>query len=232
MIELTVQAVVTDIEGTTTDIDFVHRVLFPYARERIARFVRENRDEPAVRDQLAAVARESGEPLEAIDRLAAQLEAWIDADRKITPLKTLQGMIWRQGYADGDFRGHLYPDAYQGLRRWREAGLSLWVFSSGSVEAQQLLFGHSDHGDLRPWFSGWFDTTTGAKREPAAYQAITDAIGETAQSILFLSDVVEELDAAATVGLPCIQLVRSDSLRTGDHPQARSFDAIHLRPAP
>ena len=123
-------------------------------------------------------AAEPGDP-------AAALQRWIDQDRKATPLKTIQGRIWAEGYASGAFKGHVYPDAAQALRAWHAAGIRLYVYSSGSVEAQQLIFRHRDQGDLEPLFSGWFDTTTGPKREAASYVRIVSAIGEAADAILF-----------------------------------------------
>ncbi len=228
MIHLRAACLLTDIEGTTTDIAFVHRVLFPYALKHMAEFVVAHAEEPAVREQLDAVAELSGcNPL-ALEKLVDHLEGWIDEDRKLTPLKALQGMIWREGYASGAFTGHLYPDAHAGLQRWHEAGIALYVYSSGSIAAQQLLYGHSDFGDLRPWFSGYFDTTSGAKKDAASYARIAGSLPAGAAQTVFLSDVVEELDAAAEAGMQTVQLVRADGMVTGAHPVAHSFDDISL----
>jgi len=202
-----IRAVLTDIEGTTSSLSFVKDVLFPYAHRQMESFLRQHAAEPAVAQQLAAINAEVGREL-SLTEAAAQLRQWIDADRKFTPLKALQGMIWEEGYRNGDFTGHVYADAVQRLRAWHAAGLRLYVFSSGSVQAQKLLFGYSDYGDLTPLFSGYFDTTSGNKRDPAAYSAIATAIGLPPQEILFLSDMVEELDAAHTVGMRTCQLLR------------------------
>ncbi len=172
-----IQAILTDIEGTTTSLSFVHETLFPYARGRLP----------------AYVATHGGD--------LAQLLAWMDADAKETVLKDVQGRIWEAGYAAGELSGHVYPDAAAALRRWHAAGLTLAVFSSGSVTAQKLIFGHSDQGNLAPLFSGWFDTTTGPKREAASYAKIADAMGVPPADILFLSDVVQETDAAKRAGM-------------------------------
>jgi enolase-phosphatase E1 len=221
-----IRAILTDIEGTTSSLSFVKEVLFPYARRRMGDFVREHATEPAVRAQLDAVRTESGAELDDAG-VVAQLLRWIDQDRKATPLKALQGMIWEAGYRDGDFRGHVYDDAARRLRAWHEGGLRLYVFSSGSTQAQQLLFGHSDAGDLTPLFSGYFDTRIGNKREEAAYGAIAAHIGLPPEEILFLSDIVEELDAARAAGMQTAQLVRDGALQPGaGHRQARSFDDI------
>ncbi len=230
MIETPIHAIVVDIEGTTTDIAFVHRVLFPYARERLPAYVRQHSQRDEVRAVLAEAADLAGQDaphIEAhIDAIIDTLIRWIDEDRKATPLKTLQGMIWRDGYLSGDFKGHVYADVAPALSRWRAAGIRLYVYSSGSVAAQELLFRHTNDGDLTPHFSGYFDTTTGPKREVASYRAIQQAIDHPAAHILFLSDVVAELDAARAAGLQTIQLLRSDGMGTGDHPTTADFAAI------
>jgi enolase-phosphatase E1 len=223
-----IKAVVTDIEGTTSALSFVKDILFPYARTRLADFVRAHRHEPAVRAQLEEARRLSGETLDD-EQLIAQLIRWSDQDRKLTPLKALQGMIWEQGYRKGELRGHIHEDAVRRLRQWHERGLRLYVFSSGSVQAQRLLFGHSDAGDLTPLFSGYFDTTIGAKREAESYRRIAATIGLAPVEILFLSDVREELDAARAAGLETCWLVREGAAPADPaHPVAHDFDRIGL----
>lgn len=225
---MTIRAILTDIEGTTTSISFVFDVLFPYARAHIGDFVRRHADEPAVQEQLDAVAAEAGRAL-TVDQAVEQLLAWIDADRKVTPLKALQGMIWEDGYRDGAFTGHVYPDAVQRLREWHAAGIALYVYSSGSVQAQKLLFGHSDAGDLTPLFSGYFDTRVGGKREADSYVQIAGRIGRPAGDMLFLSDIVEELDAAHAAGMATARLVRDGTPDPGaPHPEVASFADIRL----
>ena len=214
-----VRAILTDIEGTTSSISFVKDVLFPYARRALPAFVREHGQEPEVRRWLDAVATEEGAVC-SDDTLVEVLQGWIDQDRKHTALKALQGMIWNAGYRQADFTAHLYPDAAEALREWHDAGLPLYVYSSGSVPAQKLFFGHSDAGDLTGIFSNWFDTEIGGKREAASYARIADAIGHAPGDILFLSDVVEELDAACEAGM---QTVLVD--RRNDYPQPRTGDA-------
>lgn len=218
------RAIVTDIEGTTSSIAFVAEVLFPYARARLADFVRAN--PAAAAPVLEQVRAEADAPHLDVEGCIARLLAWHDADRKVAPLKTLQGMIWAEGYAKGAFTGHVYPDAAAGLRRWHARGIPLYVYSSGSVAAQKLLFGHSDAGDLTPLFAGYFDTAIGAKRESGSYAAIARAIGVEPQAILFLSDVTEELDAAHAAGLSVTLLARDGAATAGSYPVASSFDAI------
>ncbi len=221
-----IKAIVTDVEGTTTSLSFVKDVLFPYARARLPEFVRAHRNDPLVRQFLDDTAKAAGRALDE-DGAIAQLIEWIDQDKKITPLKALQGMIWEQGYRHRDFTGHVYADAARHLAQWHARGLKLYVFSSGSVQAQKLIFGYSDCGDLTPLFSGYFDTTIGAKRVPESYAAISAAIGAAPAEILFLSDTKEELDAARRAGMYTVQLVRDGTLAVdAAHPQVTDFDAL------
>lgn len=221
-----INAILTDIEGTTSSISFVHDVLFPYARERMAEFIRRYAEVPAVAGLLDDVRQEAGKELD-VEGCIAELIGWIDEDRKATPLKALQGMIWENGYRQGDFTGHVYADAEAGLRRWHAQGIPLYIYSSGSVHAQKLLFGHTEYGDMTPLFSGYFDTRIGHKREAEAYRRIVAEIGLPAEDILFLSDIAEELDAASEAGLKTTQLVRDDKVVPAEgHPQTASFDTI------
>jgi enolase-phosphatase E1 len=222
------KAILTDIEGTTSSLSFVKDVLFPYARERMAEFIRQHAQEAAVKKELEEARRLSGKNLNEPE-VIEQLIRWIDEDRKITPLKSLQGMIWEDGYKKGDFKGHLYEDAVRHLKKWKQAGIRLYVFSSGSVQAQKLLFAHTEYGDLTPLFSGYFDTTIGNKREADSYRKIAEIIGSPPGDILFLSDIKEELDAARVAGMQVTWLVRGgvpDPNAT--HRQVRNFEEITL----
>ncbi len=232
-LSIAARAVLVDIEGTTSTIAFVHEVLFPYADEHLDAYVAAHRTDPGVAEAMRGAAREAGLEPDADDAtVLAHLHRWIAEDRKSTPLKALQGLVWREGYAKGELRGHVYPDAAAGLRRWREAGLSLHVYSSGSVPAQKVLFGYSDHGDLTPLFASYFDTTTGPKREAASYAAIAREIGVEPGEIVFLSDVDAELDAARASGLRTVRLLRPADTppdrATTAHPSAASFDEIDI----
>ncbi|MFU6377125.1 acireductone synthase [Metapseudomonas otitidis] len=220
-----IKAILTDIEGTTSAVSFVFDVLFPYAARHLPGFVSEHAAEPAVAEQVEAVRRESGEPEASVERVVAILLEWIAKDRKATPLKALQGMVWEQGYRAGQLKGHVYPDAVEALRRWHVEGYRLYVYSSGSIQAQKLIFGCSEAGDLSPLFSGYFDTTSGPKREAGSYRRIVEAIGLPAEEVLFLSDVVQELDAAREAGLPTIGLAREGGELAG-HPTVASFAVI------
>jgi enolase-phosphatase E1 len=194
----------------------------------MAEFVRAHTAEPAVHKELDEVRRISGKNL-SDPEVIEQLIRWIDEDKKITPLKSLQGMIWEDGYKKNDFKGHMYEDAVRHLKQWQQAGIRLYVFSSGSMQAQKLLFAHTEHGDLTPLFSGYFDTTIGNKREPDSYRKIADAIGSPPGDILFLSDIREELDAARAAGMQVTWLVRDGTPDpNAPHRQVRNFDEIGL----
>jgi enolase-phosphatase E1 len=224
-----IRTIVTDIEGTTSDIRFVHQVLFPYARERLTGFINEHANKSEIAAVLASLRNEIEQPQADIATLNTTLYRFMDEDRKSTSLKALQGMIWRAGYLNGDFRGHLYPDVAKQLDRWKQQGLKLYVYSSGSVAAQKLLFGYSDVGDLQPLFSGYFDTHVGAKREVASYRNIAREIDLSADELLFLSDTHQELDAAREAGWHTCQLIRDDADTQSQHPQVNRFDQIDLK---
>lgn len=216
-------AVLTDIEGTTTPIAYVHRVLFGHARRHLDAFVSDHGDDP----QVAACLAETRALAPGMEPLA-RLHAWMDEDAKIAPLKTLQGLIWKQGYQSGELRAEMFPDVAPALRRWHAAGVRLAVYSSGSAEAQRLIFGHAQAGDLSGLFEAFFDTAIGAKREAASYAAIAAALHLPPADILFLSDVGAELDAAGAAGLRTIQLARPEdgTVAVSDHEVAADFDAV------
>lgn len=224
-----VSDVLIDVEGTTSSIRFVHDVLFPYARERLPEFVAAHRAEPAVSAEIerARVSlREAGRPHDTEADVVAGLVRYIDEDVKDTALKALQGMIWRSGYETGAYRAHVYDEVPAALERWRQAGLRLSIYSSGSVGAQKLFFAYTEAGDLTPHLFEHFDTTTGPKREADSYRKIADRLGRRPDAILFLSDVGAELDAAAEAGLLTCQLVRPGTDPVGGHPTAPDFDAV------
>lgn len=205
-----IRAVITDIEGTTTSIAFVHDVLFPYAAAQLEPFVRARGSDPVVQATLAELSQASpaGDPVAAARDLMAR-------DVKSPPLKRLQGWIWEAGYADGSLLADVYPDVAPQLCAWRDAGLTLAVYSSGSVHAQQLLFGHTRAGDLRALFTGWFDTTTGPKTEPASYARIATVLDVRPAEALFLSDAPRELEAARGAGVQAVGIARGADVPPG-----------------
>ncbi len=207
------KVILLDIEGTTTPVSFVFEVLFPFAREAVAGFLAAQGQEPEVQADLELLRQEYDG-----DRTfdLAALPVWegdiptaavpyihylMDCDRKSTGLKSLQGKLWDQGYGDGRLQSQVFPDVKPAFQRWTAAGKSLYIFSSGSIQAQKLLFAHTPEGDLTTYLSGYFDTTSGPKRESASYHSIASAIAQPPPQILFISDVVAELSAAQSAGL-------------------------------
>jgi enolase-phosphatase E1 len=219
-----------DIEGTTTSISFVYDVLFPYAEARLEAYCPRPEAAEAIerlRSEYEDEVRQ-GASVPDFGNGAPYARHLMSQDRKSTGLKSLQGMIWEEGYRSGELRSHLFPDVPGALAAWREAGARLRVFSSGSVRAQQLLFGHTEQGDLSGLFEGFHDTTTGPKQEPASYQAIAEAFALPPEAILFLTDVRGELDAAAAAGLRTGLLVRPGNRPAdpGPHATCTSFEEL------
>ncbi|MDH5215247.1 MAG: acireductone synthase [Gammaproteobacteria bacterium] len=225
---MSVRAIVMDIEGTTSSIDFVHKVLFPYAARELPDFVRSHSSDREVLQLLDEARIEAGEASANTERVIEILAKWIEQDRKAGSLKALQGLVWESGYRDGDFTGHVYPDVAPNMKNWVENGIALYVYSSGSVQAQKLLFAHSAAGDLRPFIRGYFDTRTGHKRDAASYKRIAQSLQLTPSQILFLSDTAAELDAATEAGMQTIQLARDKNVVRGAHTMVADFDAISV----
>ena len=205
-----IQWILTDIEGTTTEVSFVYDILFPYFRAHMDQW--KTVDSAPMNDVLEQtrllVLEEQSINLSSKEALFDQLRQWSIEDRKVTPLKTFQGMVWEQGFKSGAIKGHMYPDVKPALERWTAMGMKLAIFSSGSIAAQKQLFGFSTEGDLTPYFSAYFDTTTGMKRDEQTYQLIVQQVNAPANSVLFLSDIHQELEAAHAAGLRTLQLVR------------------------
>ncbi len=222
--------VLTDIEGTTTSISFVYEVLFPYFRENISQLksmMHLDEVSEAFQQTSEIIQEEEGRSVTDTDELIAILLQWSLEDRKIKPLKTLQGFLWKTGYESGEILGHVFPDVPLALKTWKNEGIQMGVFSSGSVAAQKLIFGYSDHGDLTPYFATYFDINTGGKRDAQTYQIIADKIGVSNNRILFLSDIVEELVAADEAGFQTIQLVRAGNTANWK-PHVSDFSEIQI----
>ena len=214
-----IKYILTDIEGTTTSVSFVYDVLFPYFREHVVDLLSITSSEVthAFRDARLLHEQETG--ISGLDD-AALLDlilCWSLDDRKVTPLKTLQGILWKNAYESGAIKAHVYDDVPLALSKWLTAGIQLAVFSSGSVAAQKLLFKYANQGDLSSFFSAYFDTTSGSKRDAGTYSLIAEKLGCEPQELLFLSDIQEELVAASTAGCDTIQLVRPGNFATWHH---------------
>jgi enolase-phosphatase E1 len=239
-----VSDILLDIEGTTTPIDFVYQVLFPFARARVKAFLRQHVFFEEVRADMARLLEEQAAderrgleppPLRGAT-LDAQLESavayvhWLmDRDRKSTPLKSLQGRIWEEGYQSGELRSQVFPDVPVALERWTQQERDIGIFSSGSVLAQKLLFAHTEVGDLTRFIRAYFDTNIGAKQDPESYRRIATALQRLPSEILFISDVTAELDAAQSAGLKTLLCVRPGNRpqpATSAHPVIHTFAEV------
>jgi enolase-phosphatase E1 len=214
MIEFHGKLVLLDIEGTVSPLAFVHDVMFPYARKHAAAWLGAHWGHAVI----AQLAHDAGVPsfLNALDAEAA-VHRLMDADAKVTGLKQLQGLIWEQGFRNGDLRSTLFDDVVPALDHWREKGREIRIYSSGSIHAQRLFFAHTTTGDLTPRLSGYYDTTTGSKRESASYTAIATDCGLQPNEILFVSDLIDELNAAQSA-----DMMTTLALRPGNKPQPES----------
>lgn len=226
MIRLACRAALLDIEGTISSVGYVYDVLFPYAREHLSRFVESHWADADVAQARELIARDAGFDSFAdftaargthaapVDNLIAEALARMDQDAKLTGLKALQGLIWREGFESGQLRAHVYADVPPALAAWNEAGKDVRIYSSGSKQAQLLFLSHSEQGDLTPWLRGYYDTTIGGKRQAESYAAIAADMGSAPEQIVFVSDVAAELDAARAAGLQTVL-----SVRPGNAPQ-------------
>lgn len=221
---LGVRALLLDIEGTTTPVEFVYQVLFPYARAHAAEYLARCQDRSECREAVSLLRREH-EAASPADVLGYVFDL-MDRDEKSPGLKALQGLIWRDGYGSGELRGQVYPDVVPAFERWCARGLDIYIYSSGSVLAQQLLFGSTEAGDLTTFLRGYFDTAVGPKRSPDSYRVIAARMHVPPPNVLFISDVDQELDAARTSGMRtalCVRKSGDDSPGSASHAVIRSF---------
>ena len=242
MINFAGSHILLDIEGTTSSVSFVFEVMFPYARKHLAGYLSEHWDDEDVQDAARQIAvDDDGSSLENWlpsqnahtnrEHIVRHLEALMDADSKATGLKQLQGILWRGGFLSGELKSHLYDDVLPALLHWRSRDIGLLIYSSGSVHAQQLFFENTISGDLLPLFLGHYDTTIGNKREMQSYQRIVEDCAIEAEQVLFLSDIVLELDAAAGSGLQTGLVIRPENAAQPNdhgHPVISSFTEISL----
>jgi enolase-phosphatase E1 len=222
-LEKPIAALLLDIEGTTTPIDFVYNVLFPYARAHVSAYLAAHRSLPEVQADITGLFDENAEDarrglvppllegpreLISLDELSAYVGWLMDQDRKTTPLKSLQGKIWDEGYRRGELHSQLFDDVPPAFERWRKQTKKICIYSSGSVLAQKLLFANTEAGDLTPFINAYFDTKVGGKKEPESYRQIARELELASSAILFISDVSDELDAAASEGFQTLLCVR------------------------
>jgi enolase-phosphatase E1 len=243
MSDANVKAILLDIEGTTTPIEFVYEVLFPFAHQHVREFIQQHREVADVRadiaglgvEYLADIERGNEPPVwrdDSDDSPAESVTAYVhwqmQQDRKSTPLKSLQGKIWEAGYLSGRLLSQVYPDVPAAFVRWRKQEKKICIYSSGSILAQKLLFAHTAYGDLTGYINDYFDTTTGAKRVKASYEAIAEKVALPARAILFLSDVTAELDAAREADMQTTLCVRPGNAETesATHPVVQTLAAV------
>lgn len=225
--------VIIDIEGTTSSTWFVQRILYPYSRERFADYLAQHRTRPDVDAMVQMVRELAGEPDADDARVVWWLCHWLDGDKKMTPLKAFQGWIWDEGFAKGELTSHFFDDAIPTMRRWKQSGLDLSIFSSGSVNAQRAWFGNTPEGSILAFFSHHFDTENiGHKRIPDSYRKMTAVLGVPPNQIVFLSDLVAELDAAREAGWHTVGVRREGDeywdAGVGDHLAITSFEQLDL----
>ena len=235
LLDARTRAILLDIEGTTTPIAFVHEVLFTYAREHVREFLTNNAKSAEVAADIALLREDHAQdlsegrhppPLSDVDSLPTYVEWLIAQDRKSTGLKSLQGKIWRQGYLEGSLKSHVYPDVAPAFARWREQGLSINIFSSGSVLAQQLLFAHTEDGDLTAFIDNYFDTNVGKKGDAESYRRIATELGLRADESLFVSDVIAELAAAREAGMSVLLSIRPGNAAQNEAEEYRAVTAF------
>jgi enolase-phosphatase E1 len=233
------RAILLDIEGTTTPIDFVYEVLFPYVRNHVKDFLDRHLSSEEVCPDVIALCEEqaadlgrglgppeiSERPRESrLESIAAYVQWLMNQDRKSTPLKSLQGKIWEEGYRSGQLRSRIFPDVPPAFGRWRGRNKDICIYSSGSRLAQKLLFAHTEAGDLTGSIREYFDTRTGAKADPQSYHRIASALDVSPAEIVFVSDVTGELSAARSAGMQTLLSVRRGNL---PQPDQESYRVIH-----
>jgi len=224
------RGILLDIEGTTSSIAFVHQVLFPYARQEMRAFLEAHGEDEHLRHAMTQIATEEGRAPDLEGALEA-IFAKMDRDEKSTALKDLQGHVWEAGYRAGKLHAHVYPDVPAALSRWNADALDVRIFSSGSVLAQRLFFGHTVAGDLLPWLRGHYDTATGPKRASESYVSIAQAFGLAPAEIVYFSDIAEELEAARSAGFQAVLVERPGNGPVPvdfDAPRIHSFDQVRI----
>ncbi|MEW4451791.1 acireductone synthase [Bremerella sp. JC817] len=235
--------ILLDIEGTTSSVRFVYDVMFPYVLKGLDSFLAQSWNDPALAPVLDQIAQDAGSESflawtadltdedQRREKVATEIRRLMDDDVKATGLKALQGMIWKDGFERGEMIAQVYDDVPPALETWTKAGMRVYIYSSGSIAAQKLFFGHSEAGDLLPYFSGHFDTTTGPKKETKSYDTIAAEVGEAAEKILFISDIVAELDAAKEAGMDTRLSIRPGNKPVEDghtHEPIASFAQVSI----
>lgn len=237
------RVILLDIEGTTSSVSYVFDIMYPFSQKKMPAYLASNWDSEKVQaacNQLAVDVGEVGLSVwgegaeseqQVIDRVVAEANKLIVADVKATGLKEIQGLIWAEGYEAGELKSHFYPDVLPAIEAWKDAGFDIRIFSSGSIKAQKVFFKYTEYGDLAKYLSGHYDTTTGPKRESNSYKLIAEDSGVKPSQVAFLSDVIEELDAAREAGMKTVLVRRPGNkpvIDDNDHHSIESFDQLKL----
>jgi len=222
------KVILLDIEGTIAPISYVKKVLFPYSKEKLESYLKENIDKPEIKEIIEEVKKIVGKDL-TLEEVINILKRWIDEDQKITPLKDLQGYIWKEGFENGELKAPIYEDAMNKIKEWKDKGYKIYIYSSGSVNAQKLFFSHTNYGNILNYFDGHFDTKIGNKKEKTSYLKIAETLGVSPKDIIFLSDDEKEIESAIKTGINAIKVSREgDKPFISNYPykQIRSFDEL------
>ena len=225
-----IKVILVDIEGTISPISFVKDIMFPYSKDKLESYLKKNFDREEIKSIISEIERIEGRKL-TLEEVIQILKKWIDEDKKLTPLKELQGFIWEKGFKSGELKAPLFKDAYKKLNEWKKKGYKIYIYSSGSVKAQKLFFSHSEYGNILNLFNGHFDTKVGNKKEKNSYLKIAKELGVKPEEILFLSDSLDEVKAGKEAGLNVIKVSRegeTDWIDNLDIKQIRDFSEISV----
>ena len=225
MIPIQCDCILLDIEGTTSSISFVYDKMFPFVRENLHHFLTANWNDEELTQAVKQIASDaklsdwpdrSLPPAEQQNAVAAEVIRQMDSDIKATGLKMLQGQIWKSGFDSGELQAHIYEDVKPAIESWKSLGKDISIYSSGSVQAQLLFFGHTIQGDLLSHFSAHYDTKIGSKKEVGSYDYIANQMGVDPKRILFISDIVAELEAAAAAGFQVLLSLRPGNAKVSE----------------
>jgi enolase-phosphatase E1 len=224
------KVILLDIEGTIAPISFVKEVMFPYSKNKLEKFLKENKDKEEIKKIIEEVEKIEGKKL-TLSEVIEILKRWIDEDKKITPLKDLQGYIWKEGFEKGELKAPIYEDAIKKIKEWKNKGYKIYIYSSGSVQAQKLFFSHTNYGNILNMFDGHFDTKIGNKKDKNSYLKIAKEIGVEPKEIIFLSDDEKEIESSIEAGLKGIKVSRKGDkpfIENYPYEQIKSFEELNF----
>ncbi len=224
------KVILLDIEGTIAPISFVKEVMFPYSKNKLETFLKENKDKEEIKKIIEEIKKIEGRDL-TLEEIIETLKRWIDEDKKITPLKDLQGYIWKEGFEKGELKAPIYDDAIEKIKEWKNKGYKIYIYSSGSVQAQKLFFSNTNYGNILNMFNGHFDTKIGNKKDKSSYIKIAKEIGVKPEEIIFLSDDEKEIESSIKAGMRGIKVSREGDkpfIENYPYEQIRSFKELNF----